>query len=316
MRLAVRGENLDDILRATFEFIDLNGEPVHTSRGWTREVRGATLELTRPRARLSRSERRGRAISAIGEFLWYASGSDDPAFVERYIPNYRASIGGADVATGAYGPRLFGANGQFRSVVAALQSGPESRQAVIQLFDADDLLRNRRDVPCTCTLQFLVRDGALELYVYMRSNDAFLGLPHDVFSFTMLQELAASMLSLNLGPYVHMVGSLHVYDKHSQAIREYLDEGIFEQQEMPSMPAHSSIEDLLGLVELEARIRSDTVGVLEPAGYWGDLARVLMAWEPTLENGHVSGSASAVRKALRGSYFDIYVSDLQFRGVG
>ena len=65
--------------------------------------------------------------------------------------------------------------------------------------------------PCTCTLQFLARGVKLDLIVYMRSNDVIKGLPHDIFCFTMLQEIAARRLSLEPGIYKHCVGSLHLY---------------------------------------------------------------------------------------------------------
>jgi len=77
-----------------------------------------------------------------------------------------------------------------------------------------------KDVPCTLSLQLLIRDRRLHMVVNMRSNDVVWGLPHDVFSFTCLQEVL--MLELreagvpvdDLGAYHHHAGSLHVYDTH------------------------------------------------------------------------------------------------------
>lgn len=37
----------------------------------------------------------------------------------------------------------------------------------------------------------------------MRSNDAYLGFPHDVFFFTMIQELVARSLGIRVGDYHH-----------------------------------------------------------------------------------------------------------------
>jgi thymidylate synthase len=48
-------------------------------------------------------------------------------------------------------------------------------------------------------MQFIVRREELHLFVCMRSNDAFMGLPHDVFAFTMLQELVARLIGCELG---------------------------------------------------------------------------------------------------------------------
>ena len=73
-------------------------------------------------------------------------------------------------------------------------------------------------------MQFLVRRGSLHMVVHMRSNDAFLGLSHDIFAFTFIQELVARSLGLKLGTYKHMVGSLHIYDVDNK-VRKFLKEG-------------------------------------------------------------------------------------------
>ncbi len=78
-----------------------------------------------------------------------------------------------------YGPRLFGRRGfsifhidrninQFDNAVKMLTDSSTSRKAVIQLFRADDIIRDRKDVPCTCTIQFLVREKKLDMVVFMR----------------------------------------------------------------------------------------------------------------------------------------------------
>ena len=45
----------------------------------------------------------------------------------------------------------------------------------------------------------------------MRSNDAWLGFPYDVFTFTTIQKILANCLGLRAGRYVHLVGSFHIY---------------------------------------------------------------------------------------------------------
>jgi thymidylate synthase len=76
-----------------------------------------------------------------------------------------------------------------------------------------------RDVPCTLTWQFFIRDEKLELHVNMRSNDVWLGLPYDLFNFTSIQRHLAARLDVGIGDYYHHVGSLHLYEPNlSQAI--------------------------------------------------------------------------------------------------
>src|ERR1700757_480262 len=66
---------LDDLLRKVFRRLLASKHQITASRGTTRELIGVLLKLERPRARLSRSETRGRAFSCLGEFLWYLSGT-------------------------------------------------------------------------------------------------------------------------------------------------------------------------------------------------------------------------------------------------
>lgn len=117
---------------------------------------------------------------------------------------------------GAYGPRVAGNVGQ---VVDLLKRDPDSRQAVLTLFDSDrDLGRVEQvDLPCTVMLQYLIRDGALHSWTVMRSNDAWLGLPYDLMQFGMLQAAIAQALGLPVGRMTHSAGSMHLYARNLAA---------------------------------------------------------------------------------------------------
>lgn len=194
--------SLDDILYQVFKRLCGTKSRNTATRGSTKEVIGAYLKLTNPRARLSSTEGRGRLFSALGEFLWYLSGDDTLKFIEYYVPRYGQDNSDDGITTfGAYGPRLLNMRGQnqLENVANLLRSKPRSRRAVIQLFNAEDIAVQHKEIPCTCTIQFLLRDGHLHTISHLRSNDAFLGLPHDIFSFTMMQELIARRLDADLG---------------------------------------------------------------------------------------------------------------------
>lgn len=117
---------------------------------------------------------------------------------------------------GAYGPRVAGDVGQ---VVDLLTKDPDSRQAVLTIFDSDrDLGRVEQvDLPCTVALQYQVRRGTLEAWTVMRSNDAWLGLPYDLMQFGMLQGAVAQSLGLPAGPQTHSAGSMHLYERNREA---------------------------------------------------------------------------------------------------
>src|SRR5262245_51702905 len=100
------------------------------------EITGALLRLRNPRARLSRSQSKGKMFSAIGELLWYLAGENDVHFISYYIPQYKKETDDGNTVHGAYGPRLIYMRGinQIDSILRLLRSKPTSRRAVIQLF--------------------------------------------------------------------------------------------------------------------------------------------------------------------------------------
>lgn len=123
-----------------------------------------------------------------------------------------------------YGPR---AAWQLQAVHDKLRGDLESRQAIVQIYQPEDLHKGYPDCPCTMSLQFLVRsdsEGELRLHLIatMRSNDIWFGTPTDVFMFTFLQRQMAASLRLKTGSYHHQAGSFHVYEQHYDKVRMML----------------------------------------------------------------------------------------------
>lgn len=274
---------LDDLLHGVYSALLERGTAVHASRGDTMELAAATLELTNPLARLSRSEARGIVFSCLGELCWYLSGDDSLETIRYYLGAYDNEAVDGKVL-GAYGPRLFGPApcNQVDTLLEVLRERPHTRRAVLQIFDAKDLRRAKGDVPCTCTLQFLVRNNALDVIAYMRSNDAVAGLTHDVFCFTMLQELVGRALGLGLGRYCHVVGSLHLYTKDQAKVQEFLQEGFQPTKfPMPPMPVGDPWPAVQHFLKVEAAIRTGRAIATEELDtlptYWRELAQLLQA---------------------------------------
>src|SRR5216684_743631 len=99
-------DTLDDLMRAAMENILKNGEWIKPTKGVAIELSGVLLELTNPRARLSRTETRGKPYSCMGELCWYLAGTNKLDFISYYIPRYKDYSDGDEVF-GGYGPRLF-----------------------------------------------------------------------------------------------------------------------------------------------------------------------------------------------------------------
>lgn len=300
---------LDDLMRVTVQSILKHGRHVQASKGDNTELIGVLMEISNPLARLSRTETRGKPFSCLGELCWYLAKSDNLEFIKYYIPAYEESADDG-ILRGAYGPRLFGGNGfnQFSNIQTLLNVRSQSRRAVIQLFHAKDIANNCKDVPCTCTIQFLQRDGALHVITSMRSNDIFLGLPHDIFCFTMLQEIMAKSLNTEVGSYKHFAGSLHLYDKHRDAAEAFLNEG-WQQTDlpMPPMPNGDPWPSIEFLVQSEEAIRLHGPAACENLErldqYWADLVRMLQVFAC-----FKSKNSSKFIEIMNNIHFDCYRS--------
>lgn len=304
----VRADSLDDLLAKVYRQLLARGTRIEPTKGPAREIYGVLLKLSAPRLRLSRTESRGILFSCLGELLWILAGSNALDFIEHYISEYTKSSDDELTIHGAYGPRMFGRrpNDQLARVISSLKSKPDSRQAVVQLFDRRDTLEYHSDIPCTCTMQFVIRDRRLHMLTSMRSNDAWLGLPHDVFAFTMIQELVARSLGVELGEYRHSVGSLHLYERDDKKAIRYLEEGWQLGRPMPPMPKGDPWASVRTLLNFEEAVRNGDASAIDPREsmepYWADLATLLAIYKA----GKTPGNQNEIKRLKRRLSDDVY----------
>lgn len=310
--MEIEKNTIDDVMRAVFENILSDGVPVETTRGPTKEILGTHIILNNPICRISRTESRGKIFTCLGELMWYLSGSDDVESIRYYISKYRDSAESDGTINGAYGPRLFGTkNGinQIENVIRLLKKRNTSRRAAIQLFDANDIAHSFVDVPCTVGLQFAIRNDSLDMFTFMRSNDARAGLVHDIFAFTMLQEMIAKTLGLNLGVYRHYAASLHIYIEDIPLIEAALKEGYAPSVPvMVAMPTEDITNYLCSIVDAEKRIREGDIpdiDALRLSEYWKDVLRMLAIFRCKKDKN--LPAAQAIAGKLQNQSYKIYL---------
>lgn len=156
----------------------------------TLERLGVHYVLTDPRANIFVNEARKLNYRfMIAEWLWMAFGRDDVKTIAHYNPQIaKFSDNGIDF-NGSYGVPI---HRQLPYIVHKLRNDPDTRQAVIQIYNPPT--RRTKDVPCTLSMQFLMRDNKLVMMVNMRSSDVWLGLPYDIFNFTQIGEGLAAIM--------------------------------------------------------------------------------------------------------------------------
>lgn len=194
------------------------------------------------------------------EAAWILSGDDRVETIAPYSRAVSRFSDDGETFFGAYGTKIVP---QLPYVVETLRRDPDSRQAVINIWR--EAPPPSRDVPCTLSTQFLVREGWLEQIVTMRSSDAWLGVPYDVFNFSMLAGVVLLELDwrdLRLGTLRHVAGSRHLYERNFDGARACVHDGGRLFRHAPFDPfAFATAEDLVAhLWALARRDRSDLRG--------------------------------------------------------
>jgi thymidylate synthase len=141
--------------------------------------------------------------------------------IREYAPQYVKFAEPDGVCHGAYGDRIATnarCGDQLNVVLHILRQHIDSRQAIVTCWDADKDLEHAvevdvNDMPCTLGWQFSERLGTIRMTCFMRSNDVWLGFPNDIFVNSLVQWYVAHQLGMVPGRYVHLVGSMHLYDK-------------------------------------------------------------------------------------------------------
>lgn len=172
------------------------------------------------------------------ESIWMLAGRDDAAPLNHFVRNFGRSYGetGGEVH-GAYGRRWRSAFGvdQLDTVVQKLLVDPDSRQAVLQMWDCapahDDLTGSWRDRPCNTHVYLRLRrekrlgvaeEGrgmhpidrvrVLDLTVCCRSNDIVWGAHGaNAVHFSVLQEYLAARLGAEVGIMYQLSNNYHAY---------------------------------------------------------------------------------------------------------
>jgi len=126
-------------------------------------------------------------------------------------------------------------NSWLECVVYKIKKDRDTRQAVVNIWDnsLDNTIAGANDYPCTVAIQFRIFRNQLDMHVTMRSNDAWKGLPYDVFQFNQAHWTVANMLSLPLGSYYHVTTSMHIYDEDTPKIGAVHNRGYGASTRMP-----------------------------------------------------------------------------------
>jgi thymidylate synthase len=139
-------------------------------------------------------------------------------------------------------PKMNGVD-QIARLIREIETNPNSRRLIVTGWNPETCDEVALP-PCHTLFQFKVENGkTLHCQLYQRSADAFLGVPFNISSYTLLTHLVAHVTGLEPGEFIHTFGDLHIYSNHVQQVNELLGR---EPMELPKLELVNA-ENLVGL---------------------------------------------------------------------
>ena len=102
---------------------------------------------------------------------------------------------------------------QLKNLMESLKNNPNSRRHIVSAWNVGEIDEMALP-PCHCLFQFYLANNKLSCQLYQRSADAFLGVPFNIASYSLLMHMVAHVLNFEVGDFVYTVGDLHLYKNH------------------------------------------------------------------------------------------------------
>ncbi|MBS0349926.1 MAG: thymidylate synthase [Proteobacteria bacterium] len=168
--------------------------------------------------------------SWIYELLWFLKGETNIQFLKDH--NVTIWDEWAD-SNGDLGP-VYGkqwrswqcADGntidQLSQLIQQIKTNPDSRRLIVSAWNVGEIAQMAL-APCHLLFQFYVADNRLSCKLTQRSADAFLGVPFNIASYSLLTHLIAQQCGLQVGEFIWSGGDCHIYLNHLDAVNTQLE---------------------------------------------------------------------------------------------
>jgi thymidylate synthase len=249
MALLLKGYDIGEVWHDLVKHLYMIGRNTAPREQDTREILNVTIEVWDGLKNILVHENRDLNYKfMVAEWLWILSGSNGVESIAKYNSVLKNFSDDGSIFNGAYGPKLID---QWEYVIRCLEKA-DTRQAVATIWERSP--HPSKDVPCTISLQWFIRDGLMFCTVNMRSSDVWLGFPYDFFNFSQLTNCLASYFGIGVGSITMNLGSSHLYERDvEKAIKviqnvnsDYVASPLLTRSKlMPPMPPESFMSILL-----------------------------------------------------------------------
>ena len=194
--------------------------------------------------------------SIIYELLWFLQGNTNVHYLQEHgvrIWNEWADENGELGPVYGHQWRSWpdydgGTIDQIQQVVEQLQHNPDSRRMIVSAWNVAEV--NRMALPpCHTIFQFYTAPDKenpdaprrLSLQLYQRSADTFLGVPFNIASYALLQQMMAQVCGMQTGDFIHTTGDTHLYLNHLEQARLQLTR---EPRPLPVMKINPDVKSI------------------------------------------------------------------------
>lgn len=179
--------------------------------------------------------------SIVGELLWFLSGNtnafdlkdtfdvsiwdewagEDGELGPVYGHQWRSWGGGEGWDSYFDQPETLEGIDQIAEVIKSIRENPDSRRHIVSAWNVAEI-DDMALPPCHLLFQFYVRGDKLDLQLYQRSADMFLGVPFNIASYALLLTMVADQTGYKPGEFIHTIGDAHIYHNHFDQVHEQL----------------------------------------------------------------------------------------------
>lgn len=206
----MRFKNSQQAFEYFYYYINKNGEQLDN----TKFLQNVGFYIDNPIDNFINTDfRKWKSSYAQYEWQWYLSKNRSVSEIKKYAKIWDKMHNGNNIVNSNYGYQWSRGN-QLEFIINELTKNPNSRRAVISIYDGKEHEIHSNDTPCTLNIVFNITHGKLNMTVLMRSNDLWYGFCNDQYCFSMLQKLVCDRLGLEIGWYYHFANNFHIYERH------------------------------------------------------------------------------------------------------
>jgi len=164
--------------------------------------------------------------SVIHELLWFLSGDTNIKYLKdqgvKIWDEWADEEGNLGPVYGKQWRKWETADGstidQISQVIEQIKTEPYSRRLIVLAWNVAELDKMALP-PCHLLFQFYVVNGKLSCLLFQRSADAFLGVPFNLTSYSLLTHMVAQQCDLEVNEFIWTGGDCHIYANHIEQVK-------------------------------------------------------------------------------------------------